>query len=373
MKIAYLIDDTLDTNDGVQQYVTTLGSWFEKQGHEVFYLCGETTRSDLNNMYSLSKNIKVKFNKNRLTIPIKVNKQKILKLVNKEKFDIVHVQAPYSPLMSGQVIKNLPEETKVVATFHILPYSKLETYSTKLLSKSVGKTNTLISKFISVSEPAKEFCKKYFGVDSIVVPNPINISKFKSNSKQIQINNSVVFLGRLVERKGPLKLIEAFSILPDNSNLNLTIYGDGPLRPKIEKLIVSKNLSKKIKLAGYISEKDKAKVLSESMIAIFPSLGGESFGIVLTEAMSSGAGIILGGDNPGYRSVLDNNNVLFNPNSPEEIASKIIQFSDNKDLFDTTHHSQQELVKKYDVEKVGPRILDIYSSIIGKTQNLSDN
>jgi phosphatidylinositol alpha-mannosyltransferase len=366
MKIAYLIDDSLDTNDGVQQYVTTLGRWFEKQGHEIYYLCGETSRTDLNNLHSLSRNIKVKFNKNRLSIPIKVNKSKIIKILKDEKFDIVHVQAPYSPILSGNVLNNLPENTKAVATFHILPYSKIETYSTKLLAKSVRKTNSLISSYISVSEPAKEFCKKYFGVESVVIPNPVDINKFKVSSTNTQSNNSIVFLGRLVERKGPLKLLQAFSLLPESSNLHLTFYGDGPLRPKMKDFIKSNKLSTKVKLAGYINEKDKAKVLSEAKIAIFPSIGGESFGIVLTEAMSAGSGVVLGGNNPGYSSVLDNNKVLFDPKNPKEIATKILQFIDDNELFETTHKSQQQLVKKFDIEKVGPAIYDIYSSIIGK-------
>jgi phosphatidylinositol alpha-mannosyltransferase len=62
LKIGFLLDDTLDTPDGVQQYVLTVGKWMSNQGHEVHYLVGQTHRRDIDNVHSMAKNIKVSFN-----------------------------------------------------------------------------------------------------------------------------------------------------------------------------------------------------------------------------------------------------------------------------------------------------------------------
>ena len=67
MKIGFVLDDSLDKSDGVQQYVLTLGHWLHSQGHEVHYLVGQTERTDIQNVHSLSKNVRAKFNQNRMS------------------------------------------------------------------------------------------------------------------------------------------------------------------------------------------------------------------------------------------------------------------------------------------------------------------
>lgn len=113
MKIGFVLDDSLDKTDGVQQYIITLGSWLAKQGHNVHYLVGETHRDDIPNIHSLSKNIAVRFNKNRMSMPLKADKSKIVKLLNDEQFDIIHVQMPYSPLMAGFVVSNVSQKRRL--------------------------------------------------------------------------------------------------------------------------------------------------------------------------------------------------------------------------------------------------------------------
>jgi phosphatidylinositol alpha-mannosyltransferase len=70
LKIGFVFDDSLDKPDGVQQYVLILGRWLATQGHDVHYLVGETKRTDLQNLYSLARNVNVKFNQNRMAIPL---------------------------------------------------------------------------------------------------------------------------------------------------------------------------------------------------------------------------------------------------------------------------------------------------------------
>ena len=150
LNIGFLLDDTLDTADGVQQYVTGLGGWFSKNGHEVHYLVGETTRQDIDNIHSMAKNIKVRFNKNRLSVPLPTSKSKIKKKLAQLNLDVLHVQMPYSPLFAGKVIDSVSEKTRVIGTFHIVPASKMHYLSSKGLSYLNSKTSKRFNKIICV-------------------------------------------------------------------------------------------------------------------------------------------------------------------------------------------------------------------------------
>ncbi len=377
MKIGFVIDDTLDSTDGVQQYVLTVGKWMSNQGHEVHYIAGQTARKDINNIHSLSKNIKVTFNKNRLSVPLSASKSAIRKVLNSENFDVLHVQVPYSPLMSGKVINNSSEHTAIIGTFHILPFSKKEILATKLLSRVVKKTNNKFMKFIAVSAPAQEFAKSAFGINSVVIPNPVKLTSV--TDKRMQAKTKIiemVYLGRLVQRKGPVQLLKAFSYMRSKlnvGNVNLTLYGEGPLKGELKNLTTYFNLEDRVNLAGFLDEKDKTHVLSKADIAVFPSIGGESFGIVLTEAMAAGAGVVLGGDNPGYRSVLEDSTTLFNPNNTEAFARCLARYVGDPKLIRTTHNNQAKLLSKFDIDIVGPQIEKLYVSEIAKLNNNTDN
>ena len=90
LKIGFLLDTSLDPNDGVQQYVLALGEWLTKEGHDVSYIVGETKTRKINNLYSLAKNITVSFNGNKTTIPLPTSKKKIRKFLNIHDFDVIH-------------------------------------------------------------------------------------------------------------------------------------------------------------------------------------------------------------------------------------------------------------------------------------------
>src|SRR5579875_4032120 len=100
MKIGMVLDDTLDTPDGVQQYVLQVGRWLSAQGHDVHYLVGATTRTDIPNIHSLSRNKQVRFNGNRMSMPLPASRKKLKQFLRTEQFDVLHVQVPYSPFMA---------------------------------------------------------------------------------------------------------------------------------------------------------------------------------------------------------------------------------------------------------------------------------
>ena len=99
----------------------------------------------------------------------------------------------------------------------------------------------------------------------------------------------------------------------------------------------------------------------------FPSLGGESFGIVLIEAMAAGVLVVLGGNNPGYTSVLgERPETLFDPKDISQLALKLERFMSDERLASSVHEWQQTHVRNYDIETVGPKILKLYNETIDK-------
>ncbi len=383
LTVGFVLDDRLDKSDGVQQYIISLGDWLSAHGHEVHYLVGESPAyKGEPRVHHLSRTVNVRFNKNRMSIPRPASKKVIKQLLTEHKFDILHVQLPYSPLLAGRVMSLASPETAVVGTFHILPFSATEKSATKILGTFLKKSKKRFDKVFSVSPAAQEFAASHFGLSSEVLPNVVDIKRFRnsaSKSKQVQ---KIVFLGRLVKRKGVLELLQAYSKLLDNKpdfadSTELVIGGKGPLLKKVTKMkqqIEKSHPKSKINLAGFISEADKPEFLGSADLAVFPATGGESFGIVLIEAMASNSDVVLGGDNPGYSSVLGGNvETLFSPKKTNSFADKLQQFLEDKSLRKAVHDAQQQLVKAYDVNTVGAKLEASYQELVASKQKTKHN
>lgn len=374
MKIGLVFDDSLDRTDGVQQYIKTLGSYYAGLGHEVHYLVGQSTITewDGGKVHSMSRNLTVNFNKNRLSTPLPSNKHHIKKLLVQEKFDVLHIQMPYSPYMAGRVIKLAPRTTAVVGTFHIIGADKLTNIANNLLGIWTGRQMRSFDALWSVSSGAQTFSKKYYGIDTTVLPNVIDTHRFM-HAKPLFAEpdfKKIVFLGRFVERKGVRELVDTMNLLVNKHNakhVHLYLGGDGPLRPYVEQVVRENNLQDHVKFLGFVDEKDKPGLLASADIAVFPSLYGESFGIVLLEAMASGAGVVIGGDNPGYQSVLgDWPETLVQPTDVEMFANQLEWLLKDGEVCKTLHGRQQKAVKQYDVKKVGDELLTAYEKVIAK-------
>ena len=375
LSVGFLYDDNLDSTDGVAQYVKTLGAWLSANGHNVTYLAGESKSTSWGGgqVYSLSRNLKMAWGGNRLSISLLPRLEQIKKVIKENQFDIAHVQVPYSPFMAQQVIKRLKSDTTVVGTFHIFPANFVTVFGSKLLRLVYGKSFGRFDSFISVSTAAQAYAKTAFGADSVVVPNTVDLKKFSSTQQPAA--NHIVFLGRLVKRKGAGELLKAFALLNrHNRQAYLTIAGEGPERKNLENFIKRHDLADRVKLAGYISEADKPKLLSSASVACFPSLYGESFGIVLIEAMAAGAGVVIGGHNAGYQSVLGAQpGLLFNPKDSAGLAELLNRLLSDKKLAGKLHSWQQAAVGQYDVAVVGGQLVDLYRQAIVKHQQKRHN
>lgn len=365
-KIGLVLDDSLDRADGVQQYVKTLGGWLSSRSHEVHYLAGQSIASK--NVHSLSKNVNVRFNGNRLSIPLPTKPDAINTLLIKEKFDVLHIQMPYSPFMAGKVVKHAPKTTAVVGTFHIMPCGNLQKHANKALGLVQKRQFKRFDAICSVSTAAQKFAKSHYSITSNVIPNMINLKNLQSHVANHP--NRIIFLGRLVPRKGCMQLLKAVNNLPKSltSGLEILIAGDGPERPKLEKFVKKHHLTNVVFL-GFIAEQQKRDLLASAELAVFPASGGESFGIVLIESMAAGAGVVLGGDNAGYISVLaEVKDSLFDPGNIQEFSDKLQRYLIDKQLNIKIHADQQKLVRKYDVNLVGTQVLDMYKYAVLQRQ-----
>lgn len=371
MKIGFVFDDTLDKEDGIQQYMLSLQRWLTKHGHEVHFLVGETKRIDIPNVHSLSKNIKVNFNGNQLSIPLYGNRKRIAAVLQNEQFDVLHVSLPYHPYMAGWVMKMAPPSTASIGTFHILPYSKIADIAGRfqaLLSRSSQKR---LQAAVSVSPGAQAFAKNVYKLSTTVVPNAFDYQRFASAQPLAKYNDdttTILFLGRLVERKGCALLLEAIKRLQSNgkeySPYRVVICGAGPLDAKLRSFVAQNDLGKIVSFEGRVSEADKPGYYAAADISVFPSTSGESFGIVLVEAMANGRTAVVGADNPGYSSVLgDRPDAMFKANDVNAIVTKLDDLLSDQSKTAAIAEWAAQNVKQYDVEVVGAQIVKIYKSV----------
>jgi phosphatidylinositol alpha-mannosyltransferase len=377
LKIGFVLDDSLDTPDGVQQYILALGSWLTRQGHEVHYLVGETSRTDIPNVHSLSRNIKVTFNGNKMSTPMPTSRHKLQSFLAAQQFDVLHVQMPYSPFLAHRIILAAPKQTVIVGTFHIMPNSSVEFMANRLLGVALKKSLMRFNACFAVSDAAQEFMLQTFKTKSEVLPNVVDRNRFAVAEPRAEFEDrklTIMYLGRLVPRKGCQTLLEAARILKQKNNLppfRIVICGKGPLDAALKQFAQEELLEELVTFTGFITEEDKPSYVASADIMAFPSLSGESFGIVLLEAMASERPVVLAADNSGYHSVLgENPDLLFPPGDQYELAKKLSEFLRDADARAKALAWQKRYVKQFDVTIVGTKLVDTYQQLLQKQKKI---
>lgn len=371
MKIGLVLDDSLDKPDGVQQYVLIIGRWLSAQGHDVHYLVGETRRTDLPNIHSLSRNVKVKFNQNRMAMPLPASMKKIRALLEREQFDVLHVQVPYSPFLAGRIIKAAGPRTAVVGMFHVLPHSRTVEAANRVLGRVVQGSLARFDVMMSNTKATAAFAAKTHGVKSVIVPLPIDLHRFTGARPfdRYRTGKTVLFLGRLVERKGCQYLLQAVNHAIKTGtwpkDARVVVCGFGHLDAKLKYYAANHGFVDRVEFTGFIKEEDKPRYLASADVVVYPSTGGESFGIVLLEAMAASRGVVLAGNNPGYASVMaPRPDSLFNPHDTAALADKIIEALSDKKMANAAVAWQQQYVKEFDINAVGEHTIEVYEQAL---------
>jgi phosphatidylinositol alpha-mannosyltransferase len=374
LKVGFVLDGGLAKPDGVQQYILGLGNWLKSQGHQVRYLVAGSIAPGIDDAVSLSRNVAVIGNGNRLTIPLPAKRSVLKAYLDKEQFDVVHVQTPYSPMMGEKLVKLCGKQTAVIGTFHIVPLNRLLAIGDYLLGHYCYFSLKRFDKMLSVSSAAKVVARRDYKIDSEILPNVIDYNRFRyatpfSRYQDGKLN--ILFFGRLVPRKGCDILLMAINKLkatqPDLPDYRVIVCGAGPMKAKLEQYVSAHGLEQIVEFNGFIEEIDKPSYYASADLSVFPSIGGESFGIVLLEALASGKACVLAGDNMGYRSVMEpRQELLFDPKNIDELVIKIQKY-----LVDITARKQASdwgsvYASEFDVNIVGGKLLNIYRKVLRK-------
>ena len=379
-RIAFVFDDTLDVLDGVQQHIVTLGKELARRGHDVHYLVGQTEHSPVPNTHAMSRNVMVRANGNRMRIHLPASRRLIARTLAEGGFDILHVQAPYSPFMAGRVLEAASPDTGVVATYHIAVSDPLSAVGGMTLGAINAHTHRRIDEVIAVSDVAARYAAITAHTRARVIANPVDVRMMRDRAAAADngtLNSDtvaphIVFLGRFVKRKGADILLDAIEYGEQHrlfpAGTHVTMAGKGPLLDACRHRAVG--FDTPITFTGFIEESAKPALLRSADVAVFPATGGESFGIVLLEAIASGATVTLAGDNPGYHStLLGDTDALFPVHGRD--AARILAERIARAINDTTwakqvHAREALLLDRYDVRTIADQVEQVYMQAIAK-------
>jgi phosphatidylinositol alpha-mannosyltransferase len=365
LRVGLLYDDSVDRPGGVAQYVASLAGSLRRRGHHVAVLAGASEARELEGcvVHSLARNVPVRFNGSAHTMPVLASRRRIRQLLRRESFDVIHVQVPYSPFLAGRVIAGLPSRVALVGTFHVASERALPRIGARLLSAVTQRSLARFDRIVSVSNCAAEFAATTYGCGPTqVVPNMIDSPYATQTPARRRASGSpmIVFLGALVPRKGPDRLIEAFALLCACSPYaRLEIAGDGPLREALMRRTRRLGLTGSVRFHGQVSNVEKRRLFGSADIACFPSSFGESFGVVLLEAIAAGAGVVLAGDAAGYRELFADMPDAICRTDPRDIASRLHGLSDHERR-DRLRAQQLGLLSRFDSSLVTAQVLDVY-------------
>jgi phosphatidyl-myo-inositol alpha-mannosyltransferase len=375
VRIGFVLDDRLDSDNGVQQSVKTLGEWLQRSGHEVVAFCGGSEQENagapmpaFDRVWTLAFTRCFRFNGNRVDTPTRPRKITDEVIAEIKRCDVLHVQAPYGPLVGHRVICRASPRTKVVASFHMAPLRRHVRIGGRLASVFMRRSATRINSVVCDSPASEELMRSMWKREACEIighpldPGVFDVSKLSKSSKEGEPFR-IVCVGRLVERKGCRYLLDALARLPERfrTNLDVRIVGDGPLRAQLMRTASSLALDTFVHFSGRVDEQTKRQLLSDADLAVFPAIGGESFGVVLLEAIGCKTPL-LAFNNEGYGYVLRNSpESLVAVRDVDRLALRMTQLMGDPAALRRLRAEQAVAAKEYLVDEVGHRYLDLYA------------
>ncbi|HUB93674.1 MAG TPA: glycosyltransferase family 4 protein [Verrucomicrobiae bacterium] len=244
--------------------------------------------------------------------------------VEAEQFDILHFHEPAVPLLSKQI---LDRSTSVnIATFHAkLPDTVVSQTIGRVFVPYLRSILGDLDELTVGSDAAAEYIRTLTDRPLHYIPNGIDLETFQSVRRAAPgSHKSILYVGRLEHRKGVKYLIQAFALLArEHDDVELIIAGAGPDRAKLETLVTGLGL-RNVTFLGFIDNGTKRRLLAEADLFCAPSIFGESFGLVLLEAMATGL-VTVAGNNPGYAAVMQGKGTisLVNPRDIPDFARRL--------------------------------------------------
>ena len=379
MKICYVVDDTIYRPAGVQYAVLNFASYFRAHGHAVTILhCPHPSIPPR----PLPADVEVveggrvrdipglSFNGSVSPVPVLGDASPVRELMLQRRFDVMHFNYPYSPFVSHRIVGLIRElreagrpSPRVVMTPHTEVDRLLPRLGTRLITAWCRSSIRVADAFTHSGEPMRRYAEHYMGVRSRLIPfgqADVDVGDRFSRRRE---RTGVLFLGRLDARKGVLDFLRALARMPRQvlDRLDVRVAGDGPQRQAAEDL--ARTLGVPASFAGRVSEAERDALYARADLAVFPAHHGESFGLVIVEAMNRGCAIA-GYANVGYADTLGPlaEACLTPPGDVDALACRIRELVESPGrIEDLGRRLKDEFRKKYSLDVVGPQLLAVYS------------
>ncbi len=272
-----------------------------------------------------------------------------IRALNDEAFDVVHVHEPLvpGPSLTALLVKMAP----VVATFH----SAGESAAYRTFSRQLKWVASRIDIRVAVSKDAVELAQRYIGGDYEVLFNGIELGDYLTPSVSPR-ENAIFFIGRHEERKGLSNLLEAFAKLPPD--VRLWIASDGPQTAELKTRFASDT---RVDWLGRISDAEKISRMGRASVFCAPSLHGESFGVVLLEAMAAGTPVVAS-NLDGYRNVAtdDETALLVETGNVASLASALARVLVDSRLAARLTANGREHAQRFSMDALADRYIEMY-------------
>ena len=363
LKIGIVCPYGWDTPGGVQNHVRDLAEFLISAGHSVSVLAPAIDEDQLPDyVASAGKPISIPYNGAVARVlfgPIAY--ARVRQWIASGEFDLLHLHEPAIPSIS--LLACWAAEGPMVGTFHAAAKRQKVIFAIgPILEPAIEK----LSARIAVSEAARLTLTDHLDTDAIVVPNGIYAKRYSAGTFQEKwAGNTIGFIGRFEEpRKGLQVLVDALPIIarfaPD-----VKVFVAGPGDPKEFEKEIDPQLRDRFEFLGRISEQEKADFMSSVSLYVAPNTGGESFGIILAEALAGGA-CVVASDIPAFDSLLGGGEfgALFESENSTDLAKVVIDLLRDENKRTELAIAGKTHAQVFDWDVVAQQIFSIYEMAI---------
>ena len=356
-----------DTPGGVQSHVRDLAEYLIREGHFVSVLAPAIDDENLPHyVTSAGRPISIPYNGAVARVlfgPIAFSR--VRHWISQGDFDVLHLHEPAIPSIS--LLACWAAEGPLVGTFHAAAKRQKVTFAVApFLEPVIEKLNARIA----VSEAARETLTEHLDTDAIVVPNGIYASLYRDGKLDERwTGNTLGFIGRFEEpRKGLSVLTQALpAIIAEFPDVKIFVAGPGESSDTLKD--IQPSLRSRFTFMGRISEEEKANFLASVGLYIAPNTGGESFGIILAEALAAGASVVAS-DIPAFDSLLGHGDygTLFQSENSDDLATKVIELLKDSARRRAIADRGKIYAQSFDWDVVADKIYDVYQmAMVGGT------
>ncbi|NYJ33382.1 phosphatidylinositol alpha-mannosyltransferase [Nocardiopsis aegyptia] len=366
MRVGLVCPYSWDVPGGVQQHVGDLADALVAMGHEVSVLApvGDTGAAVPDHLVPAGRPVPVPYNGSVARVAFGPRTAaRVRRWIAEGGFDLLHIHEPAAPSVS--LLACWAADGPLVATFHTAnPRSRAMAVGSGALRSALEKINGRIA----VSEAARRTLVEHLGGDAVLIPNGVAADAFARAEPLAGWpgeGGSLGFLGRVDEpRKGLATLARAFvRLAEDRPGLRLMVAGPGD--PDTALADVPGHLRPRVSVLGRLSEADRVRAYHSTDVFCAPNLGGESFGIVLTEAMAAGAAIVAS-DIPAFAAVLDGGGAgeLFAAGDADDLAARAGALLDDRARRAELSAAARLAVRAYDWGTVAADVARVYETVL---------